>query len=70
MTYETKKIKTGKCPACGQAYGYEKEIHSGMLVNEYTECTCHKAVYEKDVYKMHQESLRRFKKQSKGDAVA
>ena len=58
--FETVKVKTGVCPVCGHAHGYEKEINSGMLVNEYSECTCHKAAYEKDVYKMYQESLRNF----------
>ena len=70
MFYETKKVKEGVCPNCGHAYGYEKEIHSGIMVNEYSDCICHQAAHEKDVYKMHQESMKKFKRNQKGDAVA
>ena len=68
MLYETKKVKAGVCPVCGRPYGYEKEIHSGVFVNEYSDCICDKTAYEKDIYRMYQESLKEYKKE--GDAVA
>jgi hypothetical protein len=67
--FETIKIKTGACPVCGRPYGYEKEVKSGMLVNEYSECTCKNTTYEKDVYKMHQDSMKNFKKGKKGEVA-
>jgi hypothetical protein len=55
--YETKKVPVGHCACCDKSYGYEKEIHSGQIVAEYTDCTCHRRANEWEITKESLEFL-------------
>lgn len=65
--YNTVKISTGFCRACGAPNGYEKETTTGQLVNEFSDCTCHQhgGAHESEVTRAHQQAYAGWTKKEK-----